>query len=194
MPRTKEQSEKIRALKTKAIMQVALQLFANKGFEQTSVMDISQQANISKGLLYNYFESKEALLNEILVNGIESFYQSFDPDKDGILTGEEFEFFVRETFRLQNDNKEFYKLYYALVMQPKVTKVVEQITRNLSPRILIVLQDYFVRNFEDPYTEMIILTSMIKGLSIQYLYSNGSFTENQINKAIEKIIYLYKRP
>ena len=43
-------------------MDVALQHFANKGFHATTIYHIAEHAGISKGLMYNYFNSKEELL------------------------------------------------------------------------------------------------------------------------------------
>ncbi len=48
------------------VMEVAQRLFLEKGFSQTSVQDIIEQANISKGTFYNYFSSKNDCLIAIL--------------------------------------------------------------------------------------------------------------------------------
>lgn len=44
----------------------ALKLFQAKGFVATSVQDIIEEANISKGTFYNYFSSKNEFLQAIL--------------------------------------------------------------------------------------------------------------------------------
>lgn len=49
-----------------ALAQVALELWAERGFDQTSVATIAGEAGISKGTFYLYFESKDALLLEVL--------------------------------------------------------------------------------------------------------------------------------
>lgn len=51
------------------VMQVAQQLFLQKGFSQTSIQDIIIHANISKGTFYNYFDSKNDCLIAILKYG-----------------------------------------------------------------------------------------------------------------------------
>lgn len=43
-------------------MTAAMICFAKCGFHQTSMHDISQEAGISVGLIYRYFESKEAVI------------------------------------------------------------------------------------------------------------------------------------
>lgn len=44
------------------IMQAAMACFAKRGFHQTSMHDISAEAGISVGLIYRYFENKEAVI------------------------------------------------------------------------------------------------------------------------------------
>jgi AcrR family transcriptional regulator len=45
---------------------IALRLWAERGFDQTSVAAIAGEAGLSKGTFYLYFESKDSLLEEVL--------------------------------------------------------------------------------------------------------------------------------
>lgn len=47
------------------IMDAALRVFAKKGFANASNKDIAREAGITPGLIYHYFESKEALFKAI---------------------------------------------------------------------------------------------------------------------------------
>jgi AcrR family transcriptional regulator len=47
------------------LMSVATKLFAQKGFDRTSVQEIVEAAGVTKGALYHYFGSKDDLLSEI---------------------------------------------------------------------------------------------------------------------------------
>jgi AcrR family transcriptional regulator len=44
------------------LMQVALRLFRNQGYDATTVEQITQAVGVAKGTFFNYFESKEAIL------------------------------------------------------------------------------------------------------------------------------------
>ncbi len=48
------------------ILQSAKELFAKKGYKNTSVEEIVQQAGISKGGFYFYFKSKSELMKELI--------------------------------------------------------------------------------------------------------------------------------
>src|ERR1700730_2577542 len=45
------------------ILEAALVCFARKGFHLTSMHDISAEAGISVGLIYRYFQNKEAVIS-----------------------------------------------------------------------------------------------------------------------------------
>lgn len=47
------------------LVEVALRLFAEKGFESTSVQDVVSEAGVTKGAMYHYFDSKDDLLAAI---------------------------------------------------------------------------------------------------------------------------------
>ncbi|ENB4166688.1 MULTISPECIES: TetR/AcrR family transcriptional regulator [Stenotrophomonas] len=49
------------------ILQAALQCFLEKGFHQTSMRDIAQEAGVSLGNLYNHFPGKEAIILAVAV-------------------------------------------------------------------------------------------------------------------------------
>lgn len=48
----------------------ALQLFVEKGFAGTRLDDVAARAGVSKGTLYLYFDSKEALFKAVIQEGI----------------------------------------------------------------------------------------------------------------------------
>jgi AcrR family transcriptional regulator len=48
------------------LLEVSLRLFADQGFESTTIADIARETGVAHGLVYHYFASKEELLSEIL--------------------------------------------------------------------------------------------------------------------------------
>jgi len=47
------------------LLAAATELFAEKGFDATSVQEVVERAQVTKGALYHYFDSKQDLLYEI---------------------------------------------------------------------------------------------------------------------------------
>ena len=54
------------------LLRTAYEMFITKGYENTSVDDIINAAGIAKGTYYYYFETKEAMLEEVIGMMIES--------------------------------------------------------------------------------------------------------------------------
>lgn len=62
------------------MLESALALFAERGFESTTMDAIAQHAGVSKPTLYNHWADKEALMLEVMlyVNGIRGEREDFD--------------------------------------------------------------------------------------------------------------------
>ena len=67
METRKEQKER----RKQEIVYAALELFVSKGYTATKVTDIAKKANMSTGLMFHYFESKEKLYEELVEIGLE---------------------------------------------------------------------------------------------------------------------------
>lgn len=56
----------------KELLNIAYEMFNTRGYENTSVDEIIEKAEIAKGTYYYYFESKEQMLEEVIDMMIES--------------------------------------------------------------------------------------------------------------------------
>ncbi len=54
-----------KADKREAILDAALDLFAERGFHGTAVPAVAERAQVGAGTIYRYFASKEALVNDV---------------------------------------------------------------------------------------------------------------------------------
>lgn len=60
------------------IFETSMKLFAEKGYEATSVEDITATVGVAKGTLYYHFSSKEEIFNFLVVEGIKLLQNSVD--------------------------------------------------------------------------------------------------------------------
>jgi AcrR family transcriptional regulator len=179
MPRTPQQFEEIRNEKRKLIMDVALDHFANEGYLPTSISHIAQTAGISKGLMYNYFKSKEDLLKCILNTLIDEIMVAFDTDNDDVISEEEALNFFDFYFDMLKNKREQLKLYYQLSVQPQVFSFM--IDSQFNPSAIKkqkLLYEYLLRNSNTtPEIGMINISSVIKGFSLEYVFSPEMFPD-----------------
>ncbi|GGA29590.1 TetR/AcrR family transcriptional regulator [Paenibacillus physcomitrellae] len=80
--------------KKEAILEAALKLFAERGFDATTMPMISELAGVGAGTIYRYFESKEVLLNVLIVESLQAFAEALNQTGTGQRTT------VREEFHL----------------------------------------------------------------------------------------------
>lgn len=78
METRKEQKERRR----QEIIYAALELFVSKGYSATKITDIAERANMSTGLLFHYFASKEKLYEELVQMGLEGTAQPMEQQCD----------------------------------------------------------------------------------------------------------------
>jgi len=211
-PRTSRQNEEIREEKITLIMNTALLHFANEGYYATTINHIAKHAGISKGLMYNYFDSKEALLKAIMQKSIAEVMNYFDIDRDGYLSEQEFEFFVRKINVMLKEKRSFWRLLFQLMMQNEVR---EQFLKSFvgtgslehagiipglelpASRIMGMITDYFVRKKEirgesyDPFLELKMFLITLKGYAITSIYTDEA-EERDNERAINRIIELFK--
>ncbi|MDR2774597.1 MAG: TetR/AcrR family transcriptional regulator [Tannerella sp.] len=185
MPRTKEQNEQIRREKRELIKQTALRLFAAKGYASTSISEIAEDANIAKGLLYNYYESKEALLQTIWDELIETFKNLIDPNHDGEVSDEEAENFVDALFELLKNNRDQMKLYYQCSFQPEVVEfLMKKFHLEKAARLQAMICNYFGSRlpFPSPAVGYFTVLVFLKGLSMVVTYTENVHTNGFLDE------------
>ena len=60
------------------LLKIAAQLFAERGFRNTTVRDIADAAGILSGSLYHHFDSKESMVDEILQTFQSQLFAAYD--------------------------------------------------------------------------------------------------------------------
>jgi AcrR family transcriptional regulator len=184
-PRTSQQFEAIRQEKTKLILDTALELFAEKGYHQTSISDITRKAGISKGLVYNYFESKEAVLRGIIQTGYDVAYSNLDINRNHTLAREEFIHFLRITFRSVRENPRFWKLYSALVLQPGIQDLVMSGYNGKAQDIQRLMLNFMkASGSKAPESDLMVLSSLIKGAHLILITAPDFFPGTQFEETI----------
>jgi AcrR family transcriptional regulator len=68
------------------IMNKAIELFLDKGYDKTSVNSIVEELKIAKGTFYHYFKSKEEILYDIIDESVEEYSERIKKDLN-VLSG-----------------------------------------------------------------------------------------------------------
>ena len=143
---------------------------------------------------------------------IEEISRFFDPNKDGYLSEEEFEWFVRKIFAEIKEKLSFWRLFYQLLMQKEVrgfmlqfnespVNSVRQIYNGSGLKFMTELMEmiaaYFMRKKDrrpaeyDPVLDMNMFIYTIEGFAMLTVYMD-EVDPVYYEKTINRIIELYK--
>ena len=96
-------------------MRVAVEEFANNGFENTSIQQIAKKSEISVGSVYKYFENKETLFSMVVRGGLSSLEELLiglaDSSEDILVKAETI---IRALLEFSRENPALVKLYCRL--------------------------------------------------------------------------------
>ena len=193
-PRTEEQLAKLKAQRREQIIKESLQLFAHKGYFNTSISDIATKLKIAKGLLYNYFSSKEELLNEVLEFSLKEAAEMNIPEHDlnNLSPDLIFKKVIDGYFEMMKEKKELWRLITSLAIHVSSIPSVHATISSVYEGLIGDLEGLFVMiGFENPKNEAIKLGALMDGIGIQYLIFGDDYPLEQIK---ENIISSYIKP
>ncbi len=164
---------KMREESTKAIRRAGMQLFARKGYGNTSMEEIAREAGISKGLIYNYFRSKQQLLEELIKEGISVLHHlECKVYESGLPANEMLKHLLEEIFRAAKEQSDYWKLYTLLLLKS------EQFP-NIQQRVLEFMEQSFQRmeqlfrslGASKPKLEAQFFAASLDGVLMHYLFA-----------------------
>lgn len=143
--KTSRQKRRIAARK-RQIIEAAIRVFLEKGYHRATTKEIADAADVSEGTIYNYFESKEDLLIEMIgsfamLDERKRFFdQSLDMDFREFLkaysterqktTGDRYDVLFA-IFPALMDNPEIRKRYNQEIVQPAMEMFVEHFEKRI---------------------------------------------------------------
>jgi TetR/AcrR family transcriptional regulator, cholesterol catabolism regulator len=94
------------------LLAIAAELFAQRGFKNTTVRDIADVAGILSGSLYHHFDSKESMVDEILSTFQGELFRRYDEVATSDLDPrEKFEAVIRISFEAIHDHHSEVAIY-----------------------------------------------------------------------------------
>lgn len=164
-----EQKEQRRQL----IMDKAIELFAKKGYAETKIGDIAKAADMSVGLMFHYFESKEKLFEEIVRYGAKATDTPREMNFENPL--DYFEGFLKALFQYA---REYPRVLYLFMIMGRlnrgegVTPGIKEIAGSVnqveqSAEIIAAGQQYGYFREGDPYLLSFAFWSSVQGIMEQ---------------------------
>ncbi len=183
-PRTAQQNEEIRQQTQKQIIDSAFELFAKEGYSKTSIAAVAKKAGISKGLIYHYFDSKEAILEAIfdqlvaMGDQMMNFPEEFGPSEKIKQTLEQtFEFIEKETG--------MGRLMVSLALQPDVFDSLKPKLDKVQERQILMFKEImWDLGHEQPELEAYQLGALMDGILMGYITMGDDYPLQEMKAKI----------
>ena len=185
-PRTPEQNEQIRAESKHRIMEAAFELIAKSGYESTSISMIAKKAGVSKGLLYNYFESKEDLVKALVLGLMEEGDQLMG-DMMGEDPRETLKGFIQWFFQEMRERPENWKLITELTFQMEKFDFVHNVVIAKMNEYIGLIESLLSQlGYEDPLGEARVLGALFDGIGIDIIIAREDYPLDEMEKYLLK--------
>jgi len=164
----------MRAKRRQEILDTALRIFAEQSYNGTSVSKIAREAGISKGLMYIYFDSKEAVLHTLLDEMIDRMLKRYELDNIKKLSDEQFDEFVDVSFAMMSEDPLHMKLFFSLCMQAEVMELTMTKMMDKIEPFMQLLTVYFLQlGYKDPVATMRYFTAALDGVMLHLIMDPG---------------------
>ena len=185
-PKSKQQFEEIREASTNKILMAALDLFGTHGYDATSISELAAKAKISKGLIYNYFESKEHILREVLAllgkQEGDMMSQIQDPDPRKMMENT-----IRVVFAKLRKDPDLLKLVTSLAIQVGKFDFIHESAVQKLHHYYELFEDLLKQiGVPNPDKEAMIIGALLDGVALQYLILEKDYPFEEIEDYLVK--------
>ncbi len=160
--------------KQRKILDTALELFAQDGYNSTSTNKIAHEAGVSEGLIFKHFGSKEGLLDYLVEEGV----SIMNTELDNLLQIDNINERLKATLRFPKTIIDKNPSYWKVQMSIKFAnhEIVEKYHNSsfMGKAMGIIFEIFEELNFENPQMETQLLMQII-----------GSFFMSLINEEME---------
>ncbi|MGD1026510.1 TetR/AcrR family transcriptional regulator [Candidatus Binatus soli] len=171
-PRTQSQDSRDEILKA------AMQLFANRGFHETSMSEVAREARVSKALIFWHFKTKEELFVAVLNRLLEPYFIDF-AEEAAMDERAQIEKLAESYLSFVRDNASSVRFFLAQMLHD------ERLSESLNDQVLKLYSGYRAMLVEliaraqqkgictrrtAPESAAAFLLSALNGLLIEYLF------------------------
>ena len=160
--------------KQETILTVALQLFAEQGYENTPTSQIAKAAGVSEGLIFRHFENKDGLLRALIADGqarvqvlMDRIAQETDPKRIIART-------IDLPLTLISEEREFWTLQFILKYNSKYAAALKAESDYYGTLVGAVTQAFATLGYAQPEHETELLILLLEGFGSNLLVQSDS--------------------
>lgn len=152
------------------IFDAAMKLFESQGYFKTTVEEITTEAGVSKGLVYNYFSSKAELLAGLIEDATDKIEAVAEPLSMAGTLEESLSRFIDSFFDYLQKERAFLRLQLTLLLMPELREIVAEPQQKRAELLLNTVSAWFKKaGVSQSKKKARLLLAMLDGIALHYL-------------------------
>lgn len=176
MPRTEEQNRIIRAQSRARLVAAAFDVFAEKGYHDASVADVTARAGVSQGLVSYHFGGKQQLVEAVLEEWLADVERLAHLEGDA---DERLRAVIELSLDATSNMLPRQRIALSLAVQPSTHHIFAEVEERHAEGLAVAedaLRDIFrERGAGDPVLEAVMLRSLLEGVVAKRSISGESY-------------------
>lgn len=169
------------------ILAIASKLFATQGFENTSVAQLCKEAEVSKGLVYHYFKTKNDILRELFSATTEQMIaisNSKNHSKDPYAN---IKSIIEQVFNQLKNDKVFFQFNLNMMLQPSTKAILNDLIKVRSSHLLASVKQLFKMIDPTHYeAKSYLFIAELDGIALDYLCIFEAYPLQQVKEQLLK--------
>ena len=168
------------------ILQTALRLFAERGYNGTPTSLVAKEASVSEGLIFRHFSSKSGLLEAIILEGLAQIAETMRPYETTMEPRKAILEHIDQSMRLMREQTLFWRLVQQVRFQPAVMQVAGSRMEQVNEFVMTRLTGHFQKlGAHQPALEAAVLFALIDGISIHFLQDPERYPLDAIAQSLK---------
>ncbi len=158
------------------ILQSAMQLFGEAGYDGTSTKTIAQHAGVSEALIFRHYDSKVGLLTAIMQLGFEQIASSMEAYQQDLEPRQAIVEHIKAAFQIFQKEHVFWRFATQMRFHNSVQYNGAELIEQVNSFVLQGLQFNFERlGAKNPREEARILFALIDGVCLHWLQTPAQY-------------------
>ncbi len=187
--------------KKEKIIQAAINIFSEKGLEKGTISSIAKKADVGKGTVYQYFNSKEEMFGQIIFYFFDDMFNNWqslihkpiDPEQKLTLLIDQTVDMSIEI--IKNQQAVYFKLLieifaYAFKNENRVRldKITERLYKMVEPILIEGKEKGQFRDIDSAYLSF-ILFSFLDGFALHFFFQYPHYNSEKLKTIIKSLIF-----
>jgi len=176
------------------ILQTALKIFGEQGYDRSPTSQIAKEAKVSEGLIFKHFGNKTGLLAAIIQEGMAHIAATMEPysttaaDPRGAILQH-----IERSLTAIRENEKFWQLVTKIRFQTEVSQVAGAQLEEVNQFVVKHLAENFRQlGAESPEQEALLLFALIDGVCLHWLQDPAGYPLDAMkNLLIKKYNHAY---